>query len=138
MPANENVIPKRFTAYIGGYTGHSYRVRFDGYVFTYSASERCLKDWVTEELEVTEADWAEFRAALDCVDAWGWKKSYFSEECDGTGWDLHLKYEDRAIKCHGRNSAPEENGEEKFPETSKLFGRYLAAVSQLAGGRRFA
>jgi hypothetical protein len=132
-------IPKTFTASIGGFFGGSYRVELHQGVLTYSEAGRGKPKPITTTITPTEAQWREFRQALDEVKVWDWKGDYFNHHVtDGTQWALEVAYADQAIKATGSNSYPDDGGKSNGkPEQTKAFGRYLKAVEKLLGGKTF-
>ena len=83
---------------------------------------------------------AEFRKALDKSGVWKWRSSYNDDAAlaDGTHWALEIVYPDRSVHSTGANSYPNASGKTSMsPGFSRAFPNYLAAVSELCGGRAF-
>jgi len=131
--------PKSFRAAIGGFFGPSYRVEFKDGVLSYTAAGRGQQNPKAETVKPTEAQWREFRKALDDLKVWQWKDSYFNHGvADGTQWTLEVAYEGTEIKATGSNSYPGPDGKANgSPEQTKTFTAYLKAVEKLLGGKAF-
>jgi hypothetical protein len=133
------LIPARFTARIGGFLGATYDIelRRDGVSYTkFGAGHR--KPSVTI-IRPTTAQWGEFRLALDELRVWQWRSEYPNTGTrDGTQWALDIAYGDRALKTMGDNNYPTAAGKpNRKPQMTEAFGRYLAAVEKLLGGKTF-
>ena len=127
--------PEAFAFFIGGYTGTSHRVVWEGGDLRY---ERLGYGFEPEELEPDEEfarpapDWAAFRAALDRLDVWSWAASYEPEDLivDGTQWSLELRWRERAVVTGGSNAYP---GVGATVSGSNTFRAFLRAVRKLTG-----
>lgn len=127
--------PEAFEFSIGGYTGTSHRVVWEGGDLRY---ERFGYGFEPEELESHEAfarpapDWVAFRAAVDRLDVWSWAESYEPEDLilDGTQWSLELHWGDRAVVSGGSNAYP---GAGATVSGSNTFRAFLRAVRKLTG-----
>ena len=124
--------PTHFEVSLGGFTGPSYRVELqeDGSLLylhhphTFTSARGTKKRRIT----VTDAQWHQFRGALEEVDVWNWKEEYTDPRIlDGTQWLLRIQYADAAVYSRGSNSFPPNGG----------FERLRGAVEDLLGGRDF-
>jgi hypothetical protein len=137
----EDVIPIKMTASISGLLGAKYKVDFHDGVLTwtevYTENENAA---VVERVHPTLEQWQKFRKALDKSGVWKWQPSYDDDAniTDGTHWRLDIVYADRSVHSAGANSYPTASGKTRMsPGFSKAFPNYLAAVSELCGGRDF-
>jgi hypothetical protein len=132
-------IPKRFSAYIGGFTGVSYRVELHGDALRYIRFGRGTTNPKQETITPTPEQWREFRQTLDAMKVWHWRAEYPNHGvCDGTQWSLDIAYHDRILIAHGDNNYPNDTGTPSgVAEPTSAFNRYLAAIQKLLGGRRF-
>ncbi len=87
----------------------------------------------------TATQWREFRQALDDLQVWHWQSAYPGHDvADGTQWSLEIAYPDHALHAHGDNSYPDDTGKQnRDPEPTKAFKRFLTAVEKLLGGKTF-
>jgi len=137
--AEAAITPARFNARIGGFLGVTYEVelRRDGVSYTkFAAGHR--KPTLTV-IKPTTAQWRDFRVALDELRIWQWRPEYPNTSTrDGTQWALDIAYGDRALKTRGDNNYPTAAGKPNGkPQMTQSFGRYLAAVEKLLGGKTF-
>lgn len=129
------VPPEAFEFFIGGYTGSSHQVAWDGAELRY---ERLGYGFVPEEIEVDDAptrpapDWGAFRAAVDRLGVWAWAESYEPERpiLDGTQWSLTLRWGDRSVATGGSNAFP---GVGATESGSNTFRAFLRSVRNLTG-----
>lgn len=137
--AEPSPIPERFSAHIGGFLGASYSLELQNGVLTYTTFGKGHMNPKHETITPTEAQWREFRKALDDLRIWKWHAEYPSNGVvDGTQWSLDIGYADHALHTHGDNNYPDDTGEpNRAPEFTKAFNRYLAAVQKLLGGQTF-
>ena len=112
------------------------RVRGD---LQYKSCERGYANWETHTIPVTDEQWATFRATLDSLDVWEWKREYLDPGvCDGTHWEIDIAYADRKIRSCGNNNYPTRDGtENNDPEETGPFTRFCKAVQLVTGGRDF-
>lgn len=131
-------IPRKFAARIGGMLSITFEVKFLDGVLVYS-TERARKTSDPVKITPTADQWREFRAALDDLKVWKWEADYINRKVhDGTQWSLEIEYPDHLIKASGSNSYPEDDGRSNGqPQMTPAFGRYLAAVEKLLGGKPF-
>ncbi len=136
--ADQSAVPRRFSAYIGGFAAPSYRVELRGDVVTYTALDRQRNSKRTT-VKPTAAQWRAFRGTLDDLNVWNWGSRYFNGRVvDGTQWSLDVAYSDRELKANGENSYPQIDGSPNDePRPTETFRRYLSAVQTLVGGKRF-
>ncbi len=135
------IMPEKFHAAIGGFLGSSYVVELRDGALHYterkqtSVGPRMFSSTVTPTLQ----QWQEFRKSIDQLNIWQWYADYPSQGVqDGTQWSLEIAYADRALKTHGSNNYPDASGKPNGePHSTKIFGRYLAAIKKLIGGRSF-
>lgn len=137
--AEPSPVPKDFSTTIGGFLGTSYRLEWHGGVLTYTTSGGGQSNAKRTDITPSEAQWREFRLALDGLKVWQWRAEYPNDSTrDGTQWSLDITYADRAIKSHGSNCYPEASGKPNGkPEPTKAFQSYLDAVQKLIGGKSF-
>ena len=124
--------PKHFEISLGGFTGPSYRVELqdDGSLLYLHHPESFTSAPGTKKrrIKVTDAQWRQFRGALEEVDVWNWDENYTDPRIlDGTQWLLRIVYDDASVYSHGSNSFPPGGG----------FKRLRSAVVELIGGREF-
>jgi len=136
--AKSAAVPRIFKARIGGMMGGTYRVELTDGTLVYSTS-RGRKDGDPVKVTPTADQWREFRATLDDLNVWRWNADYMNQQvADGTQWALEIGYADHSLKAAGSNSYPDDNGKPNGkPDTTKAFGRYLAAVKKLLDNRTF-
>jgi hypothetical protein len=137
--AEPSPIPKRFSAYIGGFMGASYKLELRDGVLTYTTFGSGYTNPKHTTIKPTEAQWREFRQTLDDLKVWQWRGEYPTDgTVDGTQWSLDVSFADHTLKAHGDNSYPDATGKPNGkPEPTKAFNRYLAAVQKLIGGKTF-
>jgi len=137
--AESSLIPERFSAYIEGFVGASYSVQLHDGTLTYTTFEKGHINPNHKTITPSEAQWREFRQALDDLRIWQWRTEYPSNSIvDGTQWSLDIAYADQALHTHGDNNYPDDTGKpNRDPEPTKAFNRYLVAVQKLLGGDTF-
>ena len=136
LPAGEKVIddswpPTVFTASIGGFSGHSFKVELnkDGEL-VYRQNPNGFTEWggTSEDLMVTEDMWNEFRDRLNSAEVWKWRRRYDDPKiADGTVWELKIEYFNQTIVSSGSNAYP----------SNDQFNIFLDAVSDLVDGKPF-
>ena len=86
-----------------------------------------------KQVKVSAAQWRIFWLTLNHVKVWRWDEVYSPDciVCDGTSWNLKIKYRGKEIESSGSNAYPEAS-ELDFSDNSQ-FGIFLAAVDVLAG-----
>jgi len=86
-----------------------------------------------KHVKVTAAQWRVFWITLNHAKVWRWDEEYSPDciVCDGTSWNLKIKYRGKEIESSGSNAYPEAS-ELDFSDNSQ-FGIFLAAVDVLAG-----
>lgn len=136
MSAGEpSPIPKHFIARLGYSTGRQCYVELQDGILNYEFSYRGLSYRNPETITPTEAQWREFRKALDDLNVWQWRPAYEKEEMSrGCYWSVDIAYSDRALKVRGRDSYPDAVGKpEGDPEYTEAFNRFLKAINKLVG-----
>ena len=119
--------PTQFRAFMGGYVGLSFGIRWENGVLFYDRFDTGYQLSQTSELHPTKTDWANLWKQLEAIEVWSWKKDYLKEGiCDGTNWTLEIEVAGRSLKSGGSNAYPPQ------------FKAFCKAVSKLAGGFRFA
>ena len=131
-------MPKRLSAYIGGFMG-GYQVELRNGSLTCTTFGGGTSKPKRATVTPTAMQWREFRQTLDDLNVWQWRADYPNDRTiDGWQWTLNVGYADRTIKTRGDNNYPDSvgkpNGE---PEPTKAFDRYLEAVRKLTGGMPF-
>ena len=132
-PASEDhaPTPRILQAMIGGFSGESYEIIYDGRELRYykAATMFGLKDATPEVIKVSASDWNTFLSQMDEIKVWTWKRNYRDPKVmDGTVWNVTIVYDlqkERSVVSYGSNAYPQN------------FARFLQALSQLAGGRQF-
>jgi len=134
-----SLVPKRFSAQIGGFRAHSYSVELRDGTLNYTSFGPGRSNPQHTVITPTEAQWREFRQALDDLKVWQWRAEYHNTgTLDGTGWSLDVAYADRTINTSGYNAYPDATGEPYFQGSpTNAFKRYLAAIKKLIGGLNF-
>ena len=86
-----------------------------------------------KHVKVSAAQWQIFWLTLNHVKVWRWDEHYSPDciVCDGTSWNLKIKYRGKEIESSGSNAYPE-SPELDFSKDSQ-FSIFLAAVNMLAG-----
>jgi hypothetical protein len=86
-----------------------------------------------KHVKVTAAQWRIFWLTLNHVKVWRWDEHYSPDciVCDGTSWNLKIKYRGKEIESSGSNAYPE-SSELDFSDNSQ-FGLFISAVNMLAG-----
>jgi len=81
----------------------------------------------------SEAEWSEFRQALDDLKFREWHREYSESEqivVDGEDWSLEIAYDDQEVKSIGASAYPDATGKYQ-PRRTDAFRRYLSALSRL-------
>lgn len=123
---SHNPEPSKFLASIGGYTGSSYSVRWEGGWLIYESYGYGYEK--EDELRYHPAfdEWERFWDAIDGINLWTWEDRYENPDMmDGTNWSVELVWGDQQIKSYGSNAYPPK------------FKQFCAAVSGLLQGRTF-
>ena len=123
----DNRLPSVFRAGIGGYTGDSFALEFDGDTLSYTPSGYGFEERASSVVVPTLDEWGAFRRTLDRIGTWNWDHRY--EEvgvCDGTSWSVEIRWGDRELDSSGSNAYPPK------------FDGFLKAVRKLLGGLPFA
>jgi hypothetical protein len=136
---DEDVVPEEFRASIGGYLGGSRTVELrEGSLYYWTEFAGAKSE--PEKITPTEAQWGEFRSALNGAKVRQWRTDYGNPAgiLDGTQWSLELKYARNSITTKGDNNYPGAsiNADSRL-EPGALFRLYLDAMRQLLGGRDF-
>jgi hypothetical protein len=86
-----------------------------------------------KHVKVTAAQWRIFWLTLNHVKVWRWDEHYSPDciFCDGTSWNLKIKYRGKEIESSGSNAYP--GSSELYFDTNSEFGLFLDAVNKLAG-----
>ena len=140
-PAEEKgFLPAKFEVGIGGYFGSSYDIELKGRTLFYrSTSDK--SDQVNEVQRTPSAkEWKSFWKTCNKIGIWGWRERYEATGiCDGTGWSLDIEQEFGKLHCSGSNAYPDDEPyfEDHVNGYPRPFGRFLKAVSRLAGGLTF-
>jgi hypothetical protein len=137
--AEPSSMPKRFNAYVDGFMGASYAVELHDGVLSYTAPGTGHSNPKNQTIAPTTVQWRQFRRTLNDLNVWRWRTTYPSRGvADGTQWSLDIAYPDRALHAKGDNNFPDDTGKEnREPEPTKAFSRFLAAVQELLGGKTF-
>src|SRR2546426_1633210 len=120
--------PSEFTFQIGDSFSHAYELKLRNgelYYYAFQPNPTGDKHVQPEKVTPTEAQWKEFRRALDKSVAWQWHNNYDRMILDGWGWGLKIDYRDRHLESGGVNGSPES------------FEEVLRAVEKLTGGKPF-
>ena len=133
--AKPSPVPKRLSAYVGGYMGVSYSVELHKDTLTYTTFDDGHTNPEHATITPSAAQWSEFRRTLYDLKLWQWRNEYPNTDIlDGTQWSLDIAYADHALKTHGDNSYPDAHGKPNGkPNSTKVFNRYLASVEKLTG-----
>ena len=142
-PAGIAVLPIRFDLSIGGYFGTSYAVKLclNGLWYSryrhFDFSEPAASG--PQILPVpAPAMWRRFRAELDALNAWTWRRYYPNvvRVRDGYGFHFQIEYADRQLISSGDQCFPGAEGE-PVPIVDRIpgdpFDHFCAAVSRLIG-----
>ena len=132
---HSSVLPERFSASIGGYMGSSYSIKLCDSTLTYTTCGLHYDSPEDTSIRPTDAQWREFRHALDGLFVWQWRNDYPNPGvCDGTGWSFDIAYSDRALTTQGDNNYPDAGGKPTdAPDPTKAFNRFLGAIKKLTG-----
>ena len=86
-----------------------------------------------KHVQVSAAQWRIFWVTLNYLKLWHWHKLYAHDFpiCDGTMWNLKIKYRAEQIESSGDNAYPGTNDIDFTADCD--FGIFLAAVDVLAG-----
>lgn len=137
------VFPIRFDLSIGGYFGTSYAIKLYPNGLWYScyrhseASEPAASGAQTLAIPAP-AMWRRFRAELDALNAWTWRRYYPNvvRVRDGYGFHFQIEYPDRQLVSSGDQCFPGAEGE-PIPIVDRMpgdpFDHFCAAVSRLIG-----
>jgi len=123
--SSEPHLPRRLDLGIGIVDG--YRVFWGGGSLVWQRTSAAGDVLQEVRLQPSEESWRAFWRALDELDVWGWEPYYEPEypTCGGTQWAVLIEHAGRSLKASGRDAWP------------PGFERYLAAVRNLIGKRRF-
>jgi hypothetical protein len=94
-------------AFIGGYTGESFRVRLEGDAVGYERLGQGYEPQDQFTVRPSAERWAEFGEAVERVGVWSWERRYVDDSIvDGTAWSLRISDSTRRIESRGTNAAP--------------------------------
>jgi hypothetical protein len=144
-------LPKKFTLYIGGFAGPTYRVEWNGttLVYRYFYTGGAKEPQETHTFAPSEQEWKRFWNEIDGLRLWQWREMYYDPNTrDGTSWSIDIEQggkSGRKKRSNGTNSYPSDKDitkETRFrigqnPDPSKVFQKYLKAVETLLGGKTF-
>lgn len=122
-----NKLPKKIFISIGGFSGSTYTLEFDGKELLYSHSGGgCPGEGVNIPLP-SEEQWVNFSQELDNLKIWEWEEAYYNFDIlDGTQWEITIIYDS--------NKKIISNGSNEYP---KDFDKFLKSVSKLIDGLEF-
>jgi hypothetical protein len=124
-------VPRIMQVFIGGHSGPSYEIVYDGRDLKYykAGDMHALTEIKPEVVSISEEKWGAFLRSLDDIQIWRWKRRYVDPSvADGTTWSCVIVYDtqkDRTLVSYGSNGRPA-----KFDE-------FLKAVATLVDGREF-
>jgi hypothetical protein len=129
---SELLQPKTFRFGIGGYTGDSYEVSWNGATLEYRSYTRGFEPRDTLQVDPTPHKWRLFWRWLNQNDLWSWPEVCEGDTplADGTSWSVHIEIGDRCMRSSGANAYPGATGAHPSP----VFNRFLAALRRLLGG----
>ena len=135
MAAEPPAVPKRLSAHVHTMKASNIVELRDG-ILTCTTFGPRRSDPQDRVIAPTEAQWREFRQALDDVNIWRWHGEYDHPGIlDGMGWALDIAYDDHEVKSSGANAYPDATGEPNFQGSPTYsFRRYLAALKTLTDG----
>ena len=127
--------PDELKVHVGGFLGANTTVSLHDAVVT-CATATHGKQSQTISARPTASAWAEFRSALDSLDAWHWRTSYVNPAArDGTQWQVAITYPNQQLVSSGSNSYPgEEASSAGSAEHTPTFRKFRAAVAELVPG----
>jgi hypothetical protein len=109
-------------AFIGGFTGESFRVYLDGDAVHYERFGAGYEPAEEVQIRPSAERWAAFAGAVDRIGVWSWERQYADDSVmDGTGWSIRLADSIRRVESAGNNAAP------------AGFTDLCAAISRLVG-----
>lgn len=130
-------------AFIGGYTGPSYRIEKAGDVIKYIAWEYGYSNPKEIIVEPTSKQWESFWKVCKDIGVDTWATKYPNPGiCDGTSWEIKIHSEHFSASSSGDNSFPDDDDPEyadykKRYGYSRPFRRTLLAIRRLIGGLSF-
>lgn len=147
--------PRLLHVFIGGHSGDSYEVIYDGRVLRYykAGDMHELKTVAPREIAIRLDRWGKLLSSLDDLRVWEWERRYVNDEvADGLSWSCVIVYDtikDRSVICYGSNQAPEgfadfaaiigclvEDPQFGAPLPSKLNQTQAERNTKLTGARR--
>jgi hypothetical protein len=129
---SELLHPSVFRFGIGGYTGDSFEVSWNGEALVYRSFTTGFEPLETVEVRPRAQKWRLFWRWLDQNDLWSWPEVCENESplIDGTSWSVEIEADDKRLASSGSNAYPGTSG----TEPSLVFKRLLAALRRLLGG----
>jgi hypothetical protein len=135
-PNANNIVPKRFSVFVGSFPCSQYSVELrDGLLYYSATNSHCKKEFV--KIKPTQKDWQRFRQTIDRIGIWRWQTNYNGDGYDGMQWRVQIQYQDRSISAEGSNSFPGASGKPDNNPENQVFNDYCTAVSALVWGRTF-
>ena len=143
-------LPTEFTLNVGGFFLPSYSVELRGESLLYRIRDIDPETHAVREtskvITPSASQWRRFWKAMDEVGLWRWQSEYANPDvADGTQWGLEVAFGGRRAKSSGSNAYPSDvatspdpsRPDASLPERSGVFEKYLSAVENLLGGKRF-
>lgn len=127
-------LPQKFSISIGGYFGGSYSVELKNgnLIYKVFGDEYQLNN--VKEILPTNQQWGKFWDQLNRLSFWKWDAEYPNPGfCDGTQWQVDIKYENKILMSRGDNNYPESSRGTSNDE----FDLFLKAIEQLLDGESF-
>ena len=139
MTATIIYLPIRLELFIGGYTGDSFSLRWEGERLIYEAQRYGYQNGEACSIRPSRQQWQGFWRSVERAGMWTWAERYEPQDTvmDGTSWSLELDYIGRSVQSGGENAYPGTLPEHSAAAYPPEFRRYLRAVSRLAGKRPF-
>lgn len=132
MDKQQNYLPQQFDIAIGGCFGPSFTVRLVGDKISYEKSAGLYSLADSVEISPTAEQWARFWEQIDEIGVWQWSREYENPELEGAHWYIHMRSGERSVTSEGDTAFP---GSCESAEPTEEFKRFLAALSELIGGR---
>ncbi len=126
--------PDSFSAWIGGYAGESYGVRWEDDSLEYEIQDHGFMPSASgpQIIIPSQRKWLWFWKKLDKARIWEWEPNYECNDImDGTSWNVDIAYSGKILKSGGRNAYP------YFDDDEDVFSCFLKAVSTLMNGATF-
>jgi hypothetical protein len=114
--------PRSFNFEIGGFFGGCQSLKLQEGHLIYTSFTGPVGNSLNDDIEPSDEQWVCFRNELIALGAFKWDKDYYNHDiCDGTQWELRLKWGRQHIHSSGSNEYP------------RKFSAFLTSLKRLTG-----